>query len=196
MDNRSFERFAGIAALLAGACGVLYALAFVVLRDPSISAGFLLLGGFFTSAALVAVYGRVRAQDAGFALWALVLALFGAMGSAVHGGHDLSIALHPPSTLAVDLPNAVDPRGLMTFGFAGIALFIFSWQIARTGNMPRGLARLGYLSALLMMVLYAGRLTIQEANSPVILIPALLEGFIVNPAWYIWLGLVFLRTKK
>jgi hypothetical protein len=47
-----------------------------------------------------------------------------------------------------------------------------------------------------MVVLYLGRLIILEATNPVIVIPALLEGFIVNPLWYIWLGLVFLRSQN
>jgi hypothetical protein len=29
-----------------------------------------------------------------------------------------------------------------------------------------------------------------------IVIPALLEGFIVNPIWYGWLGLTFLRNQS
>jgi hypothetical protein len=44
-----------------------------------------------------------------------------------------------------------------------------------------------------MIILYLGRLIILQATSIAIVIPALLEGFIVNPIWYIWLGLAFFR---
>ena len=56
-------------------------------------------------------------------------------------------------------------------------------------RFPHNLAYLGILSAILMIVLYLGRLIILQATSLVIVIPALLEGFIVNPIWYIdWEG--------
>ncbi len=157
------------------------------------SALFLLLGGFFTTAGIVALYDRLRETDSTFALWGLLLVLAGALGSVVHGGYDLSNALHPPAALNADLPNPIDPRGLLTFGLTGIGLFVFSWLIVRGGSLPSSLGYLGYLSAILMIILYLGRLIILQATSLAIGIPALLEGFLVNPIWYIWLGLVLLR---
>jgi uncharacterized membrane protein len=84
----------------------------------------------------------------------------------------------------------------LTFGLTGIGLFVLSWLMSRAGNFPASLAYLGYLSALLMIILYLGRLIILQASSVVIAIPALLEGFIVNPVWYIWLGLVLMRDRQ
>ena len=49
---------------------------------------------------------------------------------------------------------------------------------------------------MLMIILYLGRLIVLQSTSLVIVIPALLEGFIVNPLWYIWLGFMFLRSKN
>jgi hypothetical protein len=39
-------------------------------------------------------------------------------------------------------------------------------------------------------------LILLQATSPAIVIPALLEGFIVNPLWYAWLGLTLLRSQN
>jgi hypothetical protein len=94
------------------------------------------------------------------------------------------------------LPNPIDPRGLLTFGIAGLGLFILSWLMTQDMRLPKGLAYLGILSAILMIILYLGRLIVLQATSLVIVIPALLEGFIVNPLWYIWLGFMFLRSKN
>jgi len=115
-----------------------------------------------------------------------------------HGAHhiDLANALHPPASLNTDLPNPIDPRGLLTFGIAGLGLFILSWLMTQDMRLPKGLAYLGILSAILMIILYLGRLIVLQATSLVIVIPALLEGFIVNPLWYIWLGFMFLRSKN
>ena len=191
----TFERFGGYCAVLAGMAGFLYSVAFIILRSDLLSALFLLLGGLFGTAALTALYERLRDTDSTFALWGLIFALAGAIGSTIHGGFDLSNALHPPAT-ATDLPNPIDPRGLLTFGFASIGLFVFSWLILQSASFSKNFGYLGYLSAILMIILYLGRLIVLQATSPVIVIPALLEGFLVNPIWYIWLGVMLLRGGR
>ena len=47
----------------------------------------------------------------------------------------------------------------------------------------------GYVAALLLLILYLGRLIVLDATSPVVMVPAVLSAFVANPAWYIWLGL-------
>jgi hypothetical protein len=189
-----FERFAGACAILTGTSGFLYAVAFVVLQDALLSGLFLMLTGLVTTAALVAVYERLRVTDASFALLALLLGIAGALGSAVHGGYDLANVINPPASVP-DIPNPVNPRGLLTFGVAGVALFFVSWLIGRGGRLPRGLGYLGYVSAVLLLALYLGRLIVLDPTNPVILIPALLNGFLVNPIFYLWLGLTLLRGR-
>jgi hypothetical protein len=197
-----YERFAAWAAILAGLTGFLYSVAFVVISRSSpelgglLSALFLLVSGLLSSLALVGVYGRVRQAEPGFALWAVVLALAGALGAAIHGGYDLGNALNPPeANLAslANLPSQVDPRGLLTFGLAGLALLTFAWLMGQAGGFSRGLSRLGYLLGLLLVIIYLARLIVLQPTSPVLLIPALLAGFIVNPLWYVWLGLALRR---
>jgi hypothetical protein len=194
--NTSFEKFAAWSAILGGLSGFLYSVSFIVLQSNLLSALFLMLGGLFSTAAVTALYQRLRETESGFALLGLLLTLSAALGSAIHGGYDLANALHPPASPNLDLPNPIDPRGLLTFGVSGLGLFLFARLMGQDHRFPNGLAYLGYVSAALMVVLYLGRLIILEATNPVIVIPALLEGFIVNPLWYIWLGLVFLRSQN
>lgn len=196
MMKNSFEKFAGWSAILAGVSGLLYSVAFIVLQNNLLSALFLMLGGLFSTAALTGLYHRLRATDSGFALLGLLLSLSAALGSAIHGGYDLANALHPPASINVDLPNPVNPRGLLTFGIAGIGIFLFSWLMNQEMKFSKGLVYLGILSSILMIILYLGRLIVLQATSLVIVIPALLEGFIVNPIWYIWLGLTLMRNRN
>src|SRR4051794_24863875 len=119
----SFERFAGVCAILAGVSGFLYAVAFIVLQNDLLSGLFLMLTGLLSTAALVAVYERLRETDAAFALFGLLLGLAGALGSAVHGGYDLTNTINPPPS-GPDLPSPIDPRGRLTFWWSGIALFV------------------------------------------------------------------------
>jgi hypothetical protein len=64
-----------------------------------------------------------------------------------------------------------------------------AWLIGRDARLPRGLSRVGYATAALSILLYLGRLIVFDATSPLILVPAVLNGFVVGPVWYIWLGL-------
>jgi hypothetical protein len=191
----AYDRFAAVAAVLAGVVGLLYAVAFVVLRSDALSALFLLLGGLLSSSALVALYRGLRSTDPGFALWGVVLALAGAIGALLHGGYDLANALHPPATANVDLPSQVDPRGLATFGIGGLGLLVLALLMLRGGPWPRGLGGLGVVLAVLLIVLYAARLIVLDPTSPLVLGPAALVGFVLNPLWYLWLGVVLWRSS-
>lgn len=189
MQTLSFERFAGTCAILTGTAAFLYAVSFIILRSPLLSGLFLLLQGLLATAALVAVYRRLMNTDGSFALWALLLGVVGAAGSAIHGGFDLANAINPPPDGIPNLPSQIDPRGLLTFGVMSVAFFTIAWLIGRGEQFPRGLSYWSYLLGAVLLVLYLGRLTILDVSNPVILVPAILGGFIVNPAWYIWLGL-------
>jgi hypothetical protein len=199
-----YESFAGLCAVLVGIGSFLYAIAFIILvigeRAPELgmllSSLFLTLIGLFSTAVLVAVYDRLRETDATFALLALLFGIAGALGSAVHGGYDLANAINPPALASADLPSEIDPRGLLTFAASGIALFIVAWLIWKGRQFPIGLAYLGWVSALLLIILYLGRLIALDPTNPVVLVPALLNGFLVNPAWYIWLGVALWVTRR
>jgi hypothetical protein len=203
MQRSDYDLFAGYMAILAGVTGLLYAVAFVIISQAAPDLGVLLSGlflaltGLFSSAAIVGLYERVRSASPGFALWALVLALAGAFGSLIHGGYDLANAIHVPVEIpsnVADLPNPVDPRGLLTFGAASVGIFLFAWLMGRArAEWPSMLIYFGYALALLSGILYLGRLIILEAANPFILIPALLAGFIVSPGFYLMLGLALRR---
>ena len=198
--SRPFERFAAACAIAVGAGGLAYAIAFVVIlnRDSKgaeiASSLFLLVGGLLATAVLTAVYGRVRDADPGFALWGLVLGVAGSLGSAIHGGFDLGRLVDDIDASLPDVPNPVDPRGLMTFAVTALAVFTFAWLIVRSDRLPRPLGYIGFAVGALFLVLYLGRLIIVDPKSPVLLGAAVLSGFVGNPAWFIWLG-VALRQE-
>ena len=155
----------------------------------------LMAGGICATVVGVGLYERLRQAHAPIALLALVAMTVGVIGSVIHGGYDLATALHPSSGGGDGAAlNAVDPRGLLTFGVTGLGIALWAWLIARSATLPKGLAFLGYLSAALSIVLYLGRLIIFTATSPVILGPALLEGFLVSPVWYLWLGIALRKS--
>jgi hypothetical protein len=108
--------------------------------------------------------------------------------------------MNPPAGVSPELsaslatlPNQVDPRGLLTFGISAVALFVFATLMRRESGFPVALKYLGYLLAVLLSWLYIGRLVILGPANPLLLVPVLLTGFVVNPLWYLWLGTVLQR---
>jgi len=191
MPSQQFERFAGVTALLAGVAELLYAIAFIILHQALFAALCLTVFGALAIGVWLGMYLRVCETDRDFAMLALIFGLVGAIGGSIHGGYDLANAINPPTLglpQAAELPSHIDPRGIATFGFGGIGLAIAAWLITRTRTFPKSLGYVGCLSALLLVVLYLGRLIILDPASFVILVPALLNGFLVGPAFYIWLG--------
>ncbi len=199
MTQIEYRHTAYPSAWLAAASGFLYSVSFVIIarNNPSLGNGlsgfFLLIGGVLGASALLGLYERLKPSTGTYALWALLFGLVGAMAATLHGGYDLAVGIHPPNQV-INFPSPVDPRGLGTFGLTGISLLAFSFLMQRDRSFPRGFVGLGYASGVLLVLIYVSRLTILNASSLLVLAPAGIEGFVLNPAWYIWLGFV-LRKK-
>jgi hypothetical protein len=190
-----FERDGGLAAIGVAVAGVLYAIAFVILDDELTSGLFLLLTGLLTIVALAAAYVRLRAVEPGFALLALLLGTIGGAGAAVHGGFDLAYEIESEDPLPA-VPNFVDPRGLLTFGFTGLAVLLVAWLARRGAVFPARLGLLGYTLGVLLVVLYLARLIVVDSDNPAVAVPAVLAGFAAGPAWWLWLGLELRRGAE
>ena len=196
----SFSWLAPYCAIGSGVGGFLYSVAFVLIARPSPKLGaglswvLLMIGGLLATVVMVALFDRLREVDRNVALLALLFATFGALGSVIHGGYEVANLTHPPASTAPDLPSPIDPRGLVTFGFAGLGLLGFASLMQRSPVFPAGLGTLGLVTGAAMIAVYLGRLIIFSASNPVVLLLAGLTGFILAPAWYIWLGLSLRRS--
>ena len=189
------DRIGGISAVALGVTGFVYSVSFVVVKNDALTAAMLATSGLLTLALFSALYERLRAGEASLARLALVLGMVGASGALIHGGYDLANAINPPATPNLDLPSAIDPRGLLTFGIGGIAVALVALLFGRNPATPRALPWLGFLTSALMLVLYFGRLIILDATHPLIVVTALLAGFLVSPLWNIGLGTTLLRER-
>lgn len=195
MKNTTFARMTSYTAILAGLSALAYAYFFVVAKDVTMYSLCLLLLGLFSLEVMVALFGRLKSVHEDLARVAVVLGIIGAVGTAIHGGYDLANAINPPAVLSADLPNQVDPRGLLAFGFMGMAMLKISWLMSKDKYFPEGLSWVGYVSGALLIVIYIARLTVLNPTNPVLLYPVLLNGFILSPLWYLWLGYSFLKKN-
>ena len=191
-----FRKDSYISAYLAGVSWLLYAYFFVIAKDVTLSSLFLTLGGLFSVKVFTALYQMLKEVDGGFALTFTVLGVAGALGTMVHGGYDLANAINPPVLVNLDLPSQIDPRGLLAFGITGLAILKASWLMGKVKTFPQNLVLLGLVSGVLLIVIYLGRLIVLDPTSPVLKYPILIEGFIVNPLWYLWLGYIFQKKLQ
>jgi hypothetical protein len=203
--DREYDTLAGWAAILAGVGGFVYSVAFifgVVLgKAPdlgrSVSSAALAIGGLLTAVVAVGLFQRARESSPPAALLGAAFALFGSMGATIHGTYDLANVLHPPISdvfSSNELPNPVDPRGVLTFAAAGIGLLILVWLVRRTGTLQNWIGSLGMVVGVLLILIYLGRLIILSPTNPLVAGLAGLTGFILSPVFYIGLGL-WLRSR-
>jgi hypothetical protein len=191
----SFDRYAGWLSVLAGAAGLGYALAFVVLKNAELQGVFLTLAPLLAVAGLVAVFERVREIDPGYATLALALGAFGSLAASTHGAYDLANVLHAPASGVPDLPSPVDPRGFATFGLTGIALVLLAWLAQRSPELPGWVASVGTLLGVVLVITWLARLIVLDASSPLVLGPALVAG-LLSPIFFLALGAWLLGWRR
>jgi hypothetical protein len=188
---RAFERFAGNSALIVAALTFLYAIAFVVgLRSEPLAvditrACVLMTSGIFTIAVFVGLYFALRPIDEAFSLLALLFGFAGGIGSAIHGAYDAATFLRPPLADLPELPNAVDPRGFLTFGILAIAIALYSTLMTHTDRFHPRLVTLGYIATGLLELIFVSSLI---GLTSVLTVASLLAGFLIYPAWFILVG--------
>jgi hypothetical protein len=202
----AFQSFAGAAAIAVGIGGLVYAIlfAYIVAGAPrwihELWFLSLMLGAALSTLVMVAVYLWLRGTDEGFALWALLLGLAGALGGILHGASNLVRILRPPNGLALTFEIVVsplDPVGVLRYGVAGMSLLVVAWLVLRGQQFPNGLGYLAYLGGALLVFIFFGRLgDFITPDNRVSLIPPILFGFVVHPAFYIWLGLELRRGPR
>ncbi len=192
-----FSHIAGYAGILAGISSILYAVAFLILKNTSLAAELLVVGSLLTAFVSTMLYMQLRQIDGAFALLALLFGVIGGLGAAIHSMTDLANAILPPATAPDQTsPNPVDPRGFLAFGLTGISILIFAWLITQGGPFPRSVGFVGLILAASLVALFLGNLLVNRPSSLAILIPGGLASLLANPAWLIWLGVLFLHGPQ
>jgi hypothetical protein len=183
----TFARFASLCAYLAAVTGLAYSVTFVATTDDDsrfgegLEGAFLLAGGALAIAVFAALYELVRERDPGFALLGLLFGVGGGFGAAIHGAYQLALAVEDLAAEG-DLPNAVDPRGFLTFGATGAAVALFALLLGGR------LRVVGLVFSVLLGILWVGRLVGGDADDAALLLPAALAGLVAHPLWYVLVG--------
>lgn len=199
MAAERFDRLAGWLAIVVGIGGLVFGGLFVwiMVGAPQFVRVtwflLLLLGGLLTTGVYVGVYRWLREGEPALALWALVLTLAGALGGILHGAYQLAVTVEGTVGLAGADPEVVT-GGVLRYGVGGVGLLILGGLIARSERFPRGLGSVGMAAGVLLIILYAGRLSglVDPAERLTQIVPAL-YGVVVHPVFFVWLGRSLLR---
>jgi hypothetical protein len=188
--DRAFSRRAGFQAYLIAAFSLAYAIVYLgfVRNHPedhtpaALASALIAGGGLSATIAVVAVAARV----AGDARWWLTAVGVGyALLSAAHG---TSVAIAEVRGLDLGDLSPTDPRGLATFGLAGLWALTLGLEI-RSGDtgLPPRLSWLAIVTGLDLIVLFFA--TVAAAQT-LILVAGGLASLILVPAFWIWTGRV------
>ena len=186
--DRPFSRRAGFQAYLIAAFSLVYAavyLGFVRNHPENVQAAALtwaLIAGGGLSATIATT--STAARVGGHARWWLTALGVGyGLLSATHGtlaGVAAEQGVAPPEL------SPTDPRGLATFGLAGLwALTLGLETIAGNGTLPRSLGWLAIVAGLDLIVLFIATVGAVEG---LILVSGGLASVILVPAFWIWTG--------
>ncbi|TMC41288.1 MAG: hypothetical protein E6J23_14200 [Chloroflexi bacterium] len=186
--DRAFSRRAGFQAYLIAAFSLVYAvvsLGFVRNHPENIQAaalGWALIAGAGLSATIATTSAAARiGGDARW--WLTALGVGYGLLSAAHGTF---AAIAVEQGINVTDLSPTDPRGLATFGLAGLwALTLGLEIVAGNAVWPRNLGWLAIVSGLDLVVLFFATVA---AYDGLILVSGGLASVILVPAFWIWTG--------
>jgi hypothetical protein len=188
--DRPFSRRAGFQAYLIAAFSLVYAVVFLgfVRNHPENVQAAALAWALIAGAGLAATVTTTStaARIGGVARWWLTAMGVGyGLLSAAHGTF---AAVAVEQGIAASDLSPTDPRGLSTFGLAGLwALTLGLEIVAGNGALPRNLGWLAIVSGIDLIVLYVA--TVAQADT-LILVSGGLASVILVPAFWIWTGRV------
>ncbi|MEK6207235.1 MAG: hypothetical protein AABM32_06285 [Chloroflexota bacterium] len=188
--DRAFSRRAGVQAYLIAAFSLVYAVVFLAFvrnhpentQAAALASALIAGGGLSATIATTSVAARIGGDPR---WWLTALGVGYGLLSAAHGTFE-AIAIQQSIPLPAISPT--DPRGLATFGLAGLWLFTLGLEtVAGNGTLPRNLGWLAIVGGLDLIVLFFATVA---AFDNLILASGGLASVILVPAFWIWTGRV------
>jgi hypothetical protein len=192
-SDRAFSRRAGFQAYLIAAFSLVYAVVFLgfVRNHPENTQAAALAWALIAGAGLAATIATtsVAARVGGDARWWLTA--LGMGYGLLSGAHGTFAAIAVQQGIATNDLSPTDPRGLATFGLAGLwELTLGLDTVAGNAALPRNLGWLAVVGGLDLIVLFFASVAQSDG---LILASGGLASLILVPAFWIWAG-KFLRA--
>lgn len=190
MDDRSFVRFGGLAAILLALTSWAAVLAYGTLvrpDDPEAGIGLQVIQflyaliAFWALFAIVAVYYRARAVGEAWAFFATLVGVAASMGTMVAAMYEVANLRQASPAVG---PSPANPLNVMSFGLACLWFFVANRLLWRT-KMPRVLVLLGFLTA---AVLFVGLIAALSEGGGTVYLASLFAAAIGGPIYWLLLG--------
>ena len=188
MDDRSFVRFGGLAAILLALTSWAAVVAYATLVQPGdarlglqIFQFLYALVAFWALFSIVAVYYRARSAGEAWAFFATLVGVAASVGTMVGAMYEVANLRQNPPLAGVSPAN---PLGVMSFGLTGLWFLVANLLLWRTAT-PRVLVLLGFVAA---ADLFAGFVAGLSENGGVVYLAALIAGAVGGPIYWLWLG--------
>lgn len=188
MDDRSFVRFGGLAAILLALTSWAAVVAYATLVQPGdarlglqIFQFLYALVAFWALFSIVAVYYRARSAGEAWAFFATLVGVAASVGTMVGAMYEVANLRQNPPLAGVSPAN---PLGVMSFGLTGLWFLVANLLLWRT-TTPRVLVLLGFVAA---ADLFAGFVAGLSENGGVAYLAALIAGAVGGPIYWLWLG--------
>ena len=190
VDDRSFVRFGGLAAILLALTSWAATLAYGVLVQPDdgdpriglqVFQFLYALVALWALFAIVAVYYRVRAVGEAWAFFATLIGVAASVGTMVAAMYEVANLRQSPPLVGASSAN---PLNVMTFGLTSL-WFLFANRLLWSTPVPRPLVLLGFVIA---VVLFFGFVAGLSENGGTVYLASLFAVAIGGPIYWLWLG--------
>jgi len=197
VDDRSFIRFGGLAAILLALTSWAAVLVYATLAQPAADAQLTELTNFFLGRqlfqflyalvafwalfAIVAVYYRIRVAGEAWAFFATLIGVAASVATMVAAIYEVANMRQNPPLPGVSPAN---PLGVMSFGLTGLWFLIANLLLWRT-RTPRPLVLLGFVATADLLLGFVAALS---GNGGFVYLTSLIAGAIGGPIYWLWLG--------
>jgi len=182
-----YARRAGICAYVVAALSIAYAVVYLAVasRNPEDRSANALAYALIAAGALAASVATVGMSERAGGSNARWLAPFGVGYALLSAAHGVYSAILAGSGLAAGDLSATDPRGLATFGLAGIWMLALGLTARGAATLPRNLAILAIVGGIDLIALFFATVA---GSTPLILVTGGAASVVLGPAFWTWSG--------
>jgi hypothetical protein len=200
MSDRSFVRAGGYAGILLAITSWAAVVAFYAGMGPQAFQLLYALIAFWALLGIGAVREVIRPAGQAWSRYATLVGAIAAVGT-------IAGSLYNVERLRAGIdasgPNAANPLNVMTFALTGVWFAVATTLLARTRGIPRLLVLLGYVAVADLAIGFIASLLVitvplavpgVAAPAPLATIAAIIAGGVGGPIFWLWLGIVLLRS--
>jgi hypothetical protein len=188
MSDRSFIRAGGFAGVLLALTSWAAVAAFYANLGAETFQLLYALIAFWALIGIAAVREVLRPAGQAWSRYATLVGSISAVGTIAGALYEVA---RIRAGMDLTVPNPANPLGVMTFGLTAVWFVVAATLLLRTRGIPQLLALLGYVA---FADLTVGFLATLLGATQIATYAAIVAGAVGGPIFWLWLGVVLLRS--